>query len=79
MSLEIDDETQALLDRARAAEITAIFITWATVQDSRHTSAVTRAIGAAPHQLVEGGPDRERVLSTATRGQDSAVLARSAS
>jgi ABC-type antimicrobial peptide transport system permease subunit len=27
---------------------------WATVQDSRHTSAVTRAIGAAPHRLTVG-------------------------
>jgi putative ABC transport system permease protein len=36
------------------ATVNAIFITWATVQDSRHTSAVTRAIGAAPHQLTVG-------------------------
>jgi ABC-type antimicrobial peptide transport system permease subunit len=36
------------------ATVNAIFITWATVQDSKHTSAVTRAIGAAPHQLTVG-------------------------
>lgn len=36
------------------AAVNAIFITWATVQDSRHTSAVTRAIGATPHQLTVG-------------------------
>jgi putative ABC transport system permease protein len=36
------------------ASVNAIFVTWATVQDSRHTSAVTRAIGAAPHQLTVG-------------------------
>jgi putative ABC transport system permease protein len=36
------------------AAVNAIFITWATVQDSRHTSAVTRAIGAAPHERAVG-------------------------
>jgi putative ABC transport system permease protein len=36
------------------ATVNAIFITWATVQDSRHTSAMTRAVGAAPHQLTVG-------------------------
>jgi putative ABC transport system permease protein len=36
------------------AVVNAIFITWATVQDSRHTSAVTRALGATPRQLTAG-------------------------
>jgi ABC-type antimicrobial peptide transport system permease subunit len=34
------------------AAMNAIFITRATVQDSRHTCAVTRALGATPDQLV---------------------------
>jgi len=36
------------------AAVNAIFITRATVQDSRHTSAVTRALGATPEQLTTG-------------------------
>jgi ABC-type antimicrobial peptide transport system permease subunit len=31
-----------------------VFITRAMVQDSRHTSAVTRALGATPRQLTAG-------------------------
>ena len=34
--------------------VNAIFITRATVQDTRHTSAVTRALGATPQQLTAG-------------------------
>jgi ABC-type antimicrobial peptide transport system permease subunit len=36
------------------AAVNAIFITRATVQDSRHTSAVTRALGATPQQVTTG-------------------------
>jgi putative ABC transport system permease protein len=36
------------------AAVNAVFITRATVQDSRHTSAVTRALGATPDQLTAG-------------------------
>ncbi len=36
------------------ASVNAIFITRATVQDSRHTSAVTRALGATPQQVTAG-------------------------
>ena len=34
------------------AAMNVVFITRATVQDSRHTSAVTRALGATPDQLA---------------------------
>jgi ABC-type antimicrobial peptide transport system permease subunit len=36
------------------AAVNAIFISRAAVQDSRHTSAVTRALGATPGQLTAG-------------------------
>jgi putative ABC transport system permease protein len=36
------------------AAVNAIFITWATVQDSRHAAAVTRALGATPGQITVG-------------------------
>jgi ABC-type antimicrobial peptide transport system permease subunit len=36
------------------ATVNAIFITRATAQDSRHLSAVTRALGATPQQLAAG-------------------------
>jgi ABC-type antimicrobial peptide transport system permease subunit len=36
------------------AAVNAIFITQATVQDARHSSAVTRALGATPGQLTGG-------------------------
>jgi putative ABC transport system permease protein len=36
------------------AAVNAIFITWATVQDSRHATAVTRALGATAGQLTAG-------------------------
>jgi putative ABC transport system permease protein len=36
------------------AAVNAIFITRATVQDSRHSSAVTRALGATPQQVSAG-------------------------
>ena len=34
--------------------VNAVFITWAAVQDSRHTAAVTRALGVTPGQLTVG-------------------------
>ncbi len=39
---------------AALAAVNAIFITRATVQDSRHTAAVTRALGATPQQVAAG-------------------------
>lgn len=33
------------------AAVNAIFITWATVLDNRHSSALTRALGATPRQV----------------------------
>ncbi len=39
---------------AALAAVNAIFITRATVQDTRHASAVTRALGATPQQLTAG-------------------------
>lgn len=39
---------------AALAAVNAIFITQATVQDARHASAVTRALGATPRQLTAG-------------------------
>jgi len=39
---------------AALAAVNIIFITWATVQDYRHTAAVTRALGATAGQLTAG-------------------------
>jgi len=36
------------------AAVNAIFITWATVLDTRHSSALARALGATPHQVATG-------------------------
>ncbi|MDR3036455.1 MAG: FtsX-like permease family protein, partial [Kitasatospora sp.] len=36
------------------AAVNAVFITQATVQDTRHAAAVTRALGASPQQLLAG-------------------------
>jgi ABC-type antimicrobial peptide transport system permease subunit len=36
------------------AAVNAIVITWATVLDARHTSALARALGATPHQVTAG-------------------------
>ena len=36
------------------AAVNAIFVTLATVQDSRHASALARALGATPHQVSVG-------------------------
>ncbi|MFF4726340.1 FtsX-like permease family protein [Streptomyces mirabilis] len=36
------------------AAVNAIFITWATVLDARHISALTRALGATPRQVSAG-------------------------
>jgi ABC-type lipoprotein release transport system permease subunit len=36
------------------AAVNAVFITWATVLDARHTSALARALGATPGQVAAG-------------------------
>ena len=36
------------------AAVNVTFITWATVQDSRHATALTRALGATAGQLTAG-------------------------
>ena len=36
------------------AAVNAIFIAWATVLDARHSSALARALGASPRQVVAG-------------------------
>ncbi|HEY2577175.1 MAG TPA: FtsX-like permease family protein [Streptosporangiaceae bacterium] len=39
---------------ATLAAVNAIFITWATALDARHTSALTRALGATSDQVIAG-------------------------
>ena len=39
---------------AALAAVNAVFITQATVRDTSHASAVTRALGATPQQLTAG-------------------------
>ena len=34
--------------------VNAVFVTWATVLDARHTSALARALGATPGQVGAG-------------------------
>jgi hypothetical protein len=36
------------------AVVNAIFITWATVLDTRHTSALARALGVTPREVSAG-------------------------
>jgi hypothetical protein len=36
------------------AAVNAIFMSWATVLDTRHPSALTKALGATPHQVSSG-------------------------
>jgi putative ABC transport system permease protein len=36
------------------AAVNAIFVTWATVLDSRHAAALARALGATPQQVAAG-------------------------
>jgi putative ABC transport system permease protein len=36
------------------AAVNAIFITWTTALDARHSSALTRALGAPPRQVIAG-------------------------
>ena len=36
------------------AAVNAIFVTWATVLDAKHASALARALGATPHQVSTG-------------------------
>ena len=54
----IDRDSQVLLvitvALAGLAALNAIFTTWATVLDARHSSAVARALGATPHQVTGG-------------------------
>lgn len=45
------------------AAVNVIFITWATVQDSRHAAAVTRALGATAAQLTVGLSAAQVVLA----------------
>ena len=47
------------------AAVNAIFITRATVQDSRHSSAVTRALGATPQQVTAGLSAAQVIPATA--------------
>ena len=47
------------------AVVNVIFITRATLQDSRHTSAVTRALGATPQQVSAGLSAAQIVPATA--------------
>jgi putative ABC transport system permease protein len=39
---------------AALAAVNAIFITWATALDARHSSALSRALGATPQQVSAG-------------------------
>ena len=39
---------------AALAAVNAIFITWATALDARHSSALARALGATPQQVSAG-------------------------
>ena len=39
---------------ATLAAVNIVCITWATVQDSRHAAAITRALGATAGQLTTG-------------------------
>jgi putative ABC transport system permease protein len=36
------------------AAVNALFIAWSTVLDTRHAAALTRALGASPHQITTG-------------------------
>jgi putative ABC transport system permease protein len=45
------------------AAINALLITWATIADNRHASAVTQALGASPQQ-VTAGLSATQLLST---------------
>jgi putative ABC transport system permease protein len=36
------------------AAINALLITWATIVDNRHASALSQALGASPHQVAAG-------------------------
>jgi ABC-type lipoprotein release transport system permease subunit len=35
------------------ALVNAVLVTWATVQDARHASAIARALGASPDQISQ--------------------------
>jgi ABC-type lipoprotein release transport system permease subunit len=64
---EIDRANQVLLVitviLVALAAINALFITWATVLDARHSSALARALGATPSQ-VSAGLSAVQVLPT---------------
>jgi putative ABC transport system permease protein len=57
-SIKIDRLNQALLvitiTLVALAAVNAIFITWATVLDNKHSTALARALGATPHQVSTG-------------------------
>jgi putative ABC transport system permease protein len=57
-SARIDRLNQVLLLIAitliALAAVNAVFITWATVLDTRHSSALARALGATPHDISTG-------------------------
>jgi putative ABC transport system permease protein len=57
-SARIDRLNQVLLLIAitliALAAVNAVFITWATVLDTRHSSALARALGATPHDISAG-------------------------
>jgi putative ABC transport system permease protein len=36
------------------AAVNAVFVTWATALDAKHSSALARALGASPHQVSTG-------------------------
>ena len=51
-----DSQVLAVLTVALVAlsALNAIVTTWATVQDTRHSAALTRALGATPRQVTSG-------------------------
>jgi putative ABC transport system permease protein len=57
-SIKSDQLDQALLvitiTLIALAAVNAIFITWANALDTRHSSALARALGATPHQITKG-------------------------
>ena len=44
------------------AAVNAVFITWATVLDTRRTSALERALGATPQKMLSAGLSAAQVL-----------------
>jgi putative ABC transport system permease protein len=55
LNLRLDQVTTVLsVMLIMLAAVNAIFIAWATILDSRHASALTRALGATPRQITAG-------------------------